>query len=235
MTARGEETRRHLLDVAEQLYGRRGVAAVSLREIRVAAGARNTAAMQFHFRDRDGLIDALIARHMPRIGAIQAQLYERAAATNSLRDARTLVEVLVRPSAQYLTLGESERSWVKIMADLASLPDLHLKDMAFVTPETGTRAGAALFDILRTAVPPRIARERLIMVAQLSVHASADYARLVDGEDDARQHLKSEAFIENLVDLMTGAALAPMSGATTTTTNRVKRRPNKVDRRPTPP
>src|SRR5690348_10081248 len=56
MTERGDRTREHLLDVAERLYGERGVASVSMREIRVASGARNTAALQFHFGDRDGLI-----------------------------------------------------------------------------------------------------------------------------------------------------------------------------------
>src|SRR5690242_8902992 len=125
MTERGDRTREHLLDVAERLYGERGVASVSMREIRVASGARNTAALQFHFGDRDGLIDALIARHMPRVGEIQQRLYEDT--QESRRTRRALIEVLVRPSAEYLTRGASERAWVRIMNDLAGLPDLHLK------------------------------------------------------------------------------------------------------------
>lgn len=64
MTARGDQTRNHLLDVAEQLFGERGVNAVSLREIRIEAGARNTAAIQFHFGDREGLIRALFVENL---------------------------------------------------------------------------------------------------------------------------------------------------------------------------
>src|SRR3954452_16259552 len=118
MTARGDKTRQHLLDVAERLFAEKGCSAVSLREIRLAAGARNTAAMQFHFGDRDGLVDALVERHMPRIAAIQQDLYDRMIAEGREHDVRSQVEVLVRPSAEYLTLGVSEGSWVKLMADL---------------------------------------------------------------------------------------------------------------------
>src|SRR3954447_12171687 len=105
MTTRGEQTRQHLLDVAEQLFATRGFQAVSLREIRIAAGAKNTAAMQFHFGDREGLLQALVDRHMPRIAEIQERLYDRLVAESREDDTRALVEVLVRPSAEYLTLG----------------------------------------------------------------------------------------------------------------------------------
>src|SRR3954462_6587369 len=111
MSARGDKTREHLLDVAERLFAERGIAGVSLREIRIAAGARNTAAMQFHFGDRDGLVDALMARHMPRITALQQRMYDLMVAEDRAADRRSLVEVLVRPSADYLSWGPSERSW----------------------------------------------------------------------------------------------------------------------------
>ena len=211
MTKRGDETREHLLDVAERLYGERGIAGVSLREIRTAAGSRNTAAVQFHFGDRDGLLQALVDRHMPRIAALQQARYELMVAESRGDDRRSLVDVLVRPTAEYLTRGPQERAWVKIMADLASLPDLHLNEMLAVTPKAGLLAGAALFDQLRLSMPPRYARERLVMLAQSSVHAAADYARMCDDPTESRRHLSAAAFIENLVDMTTGALFAPVS------------------------
>jgi AcrR family transcriptional regulator len=209
MSARGDQTKELLLDEAETLYGERGVAGVSLREIRLAAGARNTAAMQFHFGDRDGVIDALTARHMPRIGQIQQALYDDAEAEGRLQEPRTLVEILVRPSADYLMRGPRERAWVKIMADLGALPDLHLKEMAVVTPDAGLRAGAALYQLLESAVPAKLARERIIMMAQMSVHACADYARLLDEGTEIRPHLDVESFTNNLIDMLFGALFAP--------------------------
>ena len=100
------------------------------------------------------------------------------------------------------------------MNDLAGLPDLHLKEMEFVTPEAGVRAGAELYERLQEYVAPELARERLIMLAQLSVHATADYARIIDNTTDARSYLPPDVFIENLVDMLESATFAPMSTAT---------------------
>src|SRR6478609_4133464 len=138
MTARGDQTRNHLLDVAEQMFGERGVNGVSLREIRLASGARNTAAIQFHFGDRDGLVHALTSRHMPRIAELQQELYE-VMVREGRDDSRSLVEVLVRPSADYLRLGSSERAWVKIMGDLGAEPALEPNEMALLAPEPALR------------------------------------------------------------------------------------------------
>src|SRR3954469_20505048 len=134
MTARGDKTRQHLLDVAERLFAEKGCSAVSLREIRLAAGARNTAAMQFHFGDRDGLIDALAARHLPQIEALQQEIYDRIIAEGRRDDPRSLVEVLIRPGAEYLTFGDNQRAWVKIMGGLSSEPELRAVEMRSYAP-----------------------------------------------------------------------------------------------------
>ena len=157
MTARGDQTRNHLLDVAEQLFGARGVNGVSLREIRIESGARNTAAIQFHFKDRSGLIQALFNRHMPRLATKQQELYDAMIAEGRENDPRSLVEVLVRPSADYLREGPSERAWVKIISDLGAEPDLEASEMAFLAPEP---ALACFLHAVRAVGGPRRARGR---------------------------------------------------------------------------
>ena len=74
MSPRGERTREQILDAAELLYGDRGVDAVSLREIRLAADQRNTSAIQFHFGGADGLLVALAERHLPLLAARQVEV-----------------------------------------------------------------------------------------------------------------------------------------------------------------
>ena len=93
------------LSVAERLYGSEGVANVSLRQIRIGAGQRNDAAVQYHFGDRDGIIGGLTDRHLPRIQAITRRVLEAAGHRPSMRQ---LVDTLVRPWAEYTTLGPSE-------------------------------------------------------------------------------------------------------------------------------
>ncbi|HVJ95753.1 MAG TPA: helix-turn-helix domain-containing protein [Acidimicrobiia bacterium] len=213
MTARGEQTKKLLLDTAEQLFSERGFDAVSLREIRLAAGARNTAAMQFHWGDRDGLVDALIERHMPRIAAIQQDLYDRMVAEGRDHDLRSQVEVLVRPSAEYLTLGPGERAWVKIMADLSSAPDLYARDMRALAPKPALDISILLFGELEKRMPRAIAAERMVLLAQNAVQICAARARIEERQDVARPHLSMSVFVENLVDMIHGALFAPVSEA----------------------
>lgn len=213
MTARGEQTKKLLLDTAERLFSEHGFDAVSLREIRLAAGARNTAAMQFHFGDRDGLVDALIERHMPRIAAIQQDLYDRMVADRREHDLRSQVEVLVRPSAEYLTLGFSERAWVKIMADLSSAPDLYARDMRALAPKPALDISILLFGELEQRMPRDVAAERMVLLAQNAVQICAARARIEERQDVARPHLAMSVFVENLVDMVQGALFAPVSEA----------------------
>jgi AcrR family transcriptional regulator len=215
MTTRGEQTRQHLLDVAERLFGERGFQAVSLREIRLASGARNTAAMQFHFGDRDGLVTALMNRHMPRIGTIQQDLFDRMVAEGRAGDRRSLVEVLVRPAAEYLGWGPGERAWVKIMAELSSLPDLRADEMRAAAPAPALEVGTALFDQLCRQMPRLVAARRMVVLAQSAVQICADRARIADEDATVARHaLPLAAFTENLVDMIDGALFATVSPST---------------------
>jgi AcrR family transcriptional regulator len=213
VTARGEKTREHLLDVAEQLFGARGVEAVSLSEIRVASGARNTAAVQFHFGNREGLLDALIQRHMTGIAALQHALYAEVVAAGRTDDVRSLVDVLVRPIADYLTRGPSERAWVKIMAELGQLPDLRLAGMALAAPPSAQAAGGVLYGLLTHAMPADLATERLLSLALIAVHLCANRARLQDDPRQSRAYVPDDVFVENLVDMTTAALFAPSYGS----------------------
>jgi AcrR family transcriptional regulator len=211
MTSRGESTRANLLDTAELLWGTRGVRAVSLREIRLASGARNSAAIQFHFGDREGLIDALIERHMPRIAEIQERIYDQMIADGREHDERSLVEVLVRPSAEYMARGPSERSWVKIISDLLSEPDLEMSHLVQVAPEPAMKATRIIHRKLTEQMRPAVANARLVVLAQGTVHVCADRARRVDNAPVTTTYVGAETFIDVLVDMMHGALFAPAS------------------------
>jgi len=208
-TRRGDDTREHILDVAEQLFGERGVANVSLREIRIAAGARNTTAVQFHFGDRDGLLEALAQRHVPRIGARQDELWHAVVQDRAEHRARRLVEVLVRPGAEYLALGPSERAWTKIMSELVAVPDFPLAEISEIAPGPSLDAGRLLLLQMMAKMSPRIARERLFVAAHMLVHLYADRARVAEDDSMKRRHVGASTFIDNLIDMTYGALFAP--------------------------
>ncbi|MEP4379656.1 MAG: TetR/AcrR family transcriptional regulator [Alphaproteobacteria bacterium] len=70
---RGEATRQRILDAAERLFSERGINGVSLRAITAAAGA-NSAAANYHFGSKKGLLHAVFERHATGMAAERATL-----------------------------------------------------------------------------------------------------------------------------------------------------------------
>lgn len=212
-TPRGVRTREHILDVAERLWGERGVEGVSLREIRIAAGQRNSSALQFHFGGRDGLLRALSERHLPRVATLQEGLYGALVADGRHHDVAELVEVLMRPHAEYLRRGPSERAWVKVCAELAARPDVALADVLSEAPAIALHVGATVHEHLAASMGPDLALERIMAVTSACNHLCADRARAEDaaGLDPGgvRPLLPFDDWLGNYLDMAVAAMFAP--------------------------
>jgi len=74
-TTDAKDTAGRLLDVAERLFGERGVGQVSLRDITGEAGA-NVAAVNYHFGSRQGLVDAVFNRRMEPLNEERIRLLD---------------------------------------------------------------------------------------------------------------------------------------------------------------
>jgi AcrR family transcriptional regulator len=70
-------TKTQILDAAERLFGEHGYAATSLRAITAAAKV-NLAAVNYHFRSKDELLRAVIARRIEPINARRLTLLDAA-------------------------------------------------------------------------------------------------------------------------------------------------------------
>jgi AcrR family transcriptional regulator len=86
-----------LLKAAEELIGERGIGNVSVRDITNRAGA-NTAAINYYFGTKDGLIHAIVARRAEQIGRRRTELLDEAMAVDPT--VRGVVRVLVQASAE---------------------------------------------------------------------------------------------------------------------------------------
>lgn len=91
-------TRRRILDAAEKLFAEKGFEATSLRMITAEAGV-NLAAVNYHFRSKDALIDAVIARRIQPINqerlAMLAEATENAAGKPP--DLEDIVRAMIAP------------------------------------------------------------------------------------------------------------------------------------------
>jgi AcrR family transcriptional regulator len=85
-----------LLNAAERLFGERGIEAVSLREIAAAAGQKNNSAVSYHFCDKQGLVDALIADRIAKVEQRRQFLIKKVRDLSSC-EAPALFEMLWQP------------------------------------------------------------------------------------------------------------------------------------------
>ena len=85
-----------LIDAGERFVAQHGVEGISLRQINLAAGSKNSSAVQYHFGDSTGLIRAIVAKRVPEYELRRAHLL---AALDDVKnaDTRQLIEVIYRP------------------------------------------------------------------------------------------------------------------------------------------
>jgi AcrR family transcriptional regulator len=90
---RGDETRLRILDVAERLFAAEGYATVSLRRITQAASA-NVAAVNYYFKSKDALLEAIFIRRVVPINQERLRLLDAALAAKTSGASR--LEAVVR-------------------------------------------------------------------------------------------------------------------------------------------
>ncbi len=195
-----------ILDAAERLMAERGVFAVSLREINVAAAQRNASGVQYHFGNRAGVVAAIVARHMQRVDADRNGLLDALEARGRL-SAHDVVAALVLPLVTALATP-SGRCYLRIIDELLEYPPgagvhagLHGLNRSL------DRAGRLLAGPLR-ALPKPVQDARRRLCATFLLRALSGRAREIDDTGAARRPLSDDAFADNLIDVLTAGLTA---------------------------
>ncbi len=97
---------------------RRGIDAVDLIDIQEAAGQRNRGVVHYYFRDRQGLVLAIVNKHREPINRARHERLDLLEAGESI-SLGGLVEAAVRPLAESLG-SPSGRDYLVIHAELAT-------------------------------------------------------------------------------------------------------------------
>ncbi|MCY4426396.1 MAG: hypothetical protein OXC05_05130 [Halieaceae bacterium] len=93
-------TERALISTGESMIARKGVDGVALNEIAYSAGQANKSAVQYYFKNLDGLINAIFRMRLRSEKKRRAQLLRLARDRDLLSNLRTLLEIL------YLSVAE---------------------------------------------------------------------------------------------------------------------------------
>lgn len=196
------DMRERLITAAEELFAERGVEAVSLREINAAAGAKNASAVQYHLRDRAGVVNAILERHRPEVEARRHALLDEIEARGEpvLRD---VAAAYVRPLAAKLA---DAPGYLQVLADVVTRPEPAVAWMTSADPADSTFRWRTMVEPLITSSGLQL--HRRFTAIQFTHISLAQRARNDRGADQ-------RLYTSHLVDLVTALLAAPVSAETT--------------------
>lgn len=203
-----------LILAGEQLFAQNGINGASMREIATKAGQGNHAAVQYHFGSREGLVRAIFDYRMEQMEAERGAMLQRARAMGRLKDARTILEIILLPQL-HLHDADGNHSYASFLSQYL---------LQSRSPEFGDFSGSEpphLTEALRLMrervdyIPPYVAQRRLISVSLMFLnilmrHHGTDEAAFGESFSDAL-----EDTMEQIVGSMCmPLRLVPTQGAT---------------------
>lgn len=204
------DTRQLLIDAATRAFAEHGVHNASLLEITRQAGQRNRGAVHYHFGSREGMLVAVLETEADFLGPRERELLA-VARERSDDDLASAFEAVIRPSVELAETGWRGRCFLQIVAEIID------EEPATRSPEVqealGRTGGFEVYELIHErlpAMPEAIRTERMALVTTFLLRSIADRARADDREQPGRAQLPTEAFIRNLVAMVTAMATAPI-------------------------
>jgi AcrR family transcriptional regulator len=200
------DVRALLLDVAEQQFSERGVAAVSARSLTAAAGLA-PATLRYHFGGKDGLVAAVLERRGVTLATRHHELLDRIVVAEDPPTPRSIVEAAIVPYLEILAADPvGGLRWIKVFASVVFSQDPIRAEAIAATPEIAVRFArllrAALPDVPRPLLGRRV---RIAFYGLLSVISNVDLP--VYGAELTADGV-GPAFVDALVTFTTNGLVA---------------------------
>ncbi|QCQ93762.1 TetR/AcrR family transcriptional regulator [Rhodococcus sp. SGAir0479] len=191
-----------MLAAAEQIIAERGMPALTLKDVQIAANQSNKSAATYHFGSREGLIEALVEVRMTPVDTRRRELLDEIERRGEPPTVRGAVEALVRPLAAE-TLGRPGSRYARFLVQ--GLFDPALADMIrkHLKAESYRHVHRLLVDLC--PAPGHIAEWRADNIVMLGITSLA--AR----EGTARTAADTAAIVADLVDTCVAMIEAPTS------------------------
>ncbi len=191
-----------MMAAAERIVAERGLPALTLTGVQLAAHQSNKSAATYHFGSRDGLLDALVELRMTPVDAHRRRMLDALDSSGAAPTVRSAVEALVLPLAEE-TLDRPGSHYARFLAAAVSDPALadlvgrHLRGASF------RRVHRLLTELC--PAPGEVASWRADNVVVLTMTSLA--AR--EGAD--RTPAQTAAIVTDLVDTCAAVLTAPTS------------------------
>lgn len=193
-----------LIRAAEHLFAQKGIEATSLREISQLAEQKNTNAVQYHFGNKQALINAIWQRHAMDI-QLEREKYLKTLESNKNPALNTLMKAIIFPIANKMSDSDGGRDYIQIMSYLISYSEISLLELFQHSPDKTTQ-------FIIEAIEPHIShlsdtdkKARSLFVVGAVFHSMADYIRLSDNQSPLSKNLNPSDVIENLIIMLSAA------------------------------
>lgn len=195
---RSEITRNRLIRAAETLFARKGLENVSVREIIKEAAQKNESAMQYHFGNRAGLINAIHRQRNAQIQEQRTRLLQSLLADKPTPHLRDLCQLMVVPVFLLARNDPSFRDYIKVFGQLAATSEREIVSFFTRDDSSGTRETVRMLRSTLGHLNDRLFQIRFDNTARFASLAMSQRAR----EKGSFRGKAAEFFLHNLLDTM---------------------------------
>lgn len=202
------DTRTKLILAAERLFGERGIDAVTLREVMVAAGQRNESALKYHIGGRNELVAAIFDYRRAGVDARRIRLLdEYAATTGAALDEGVIAAALTLPLVDLMLSDPRGGNYLRFLSQTYVTDRPEASYLAPGRFDHGTRRCLRLYRERHPDVPPRRLRECFYLCGRGVIYGLADWQR---DKSAARSGFARSGLPQFATDLIraTGSGLA---------------------------
>jgi len=220
--ARSEATQSALMSAAEKLIAERGIENVSIRDIVSTARQKNESALQYHFKNFTGLIDAIHKRRSGESQAKRAELLNALLDQTSKPKLRALCMLMVQPAFDLARSDPEFRRYIKAFGHEVALAETSALSRVS-THGAGGSSGHQVASLLKDALPHLDAsayRRRMDAAVRLCSASMYHQAR----QKNAFRGVAADLFLHSLIDAVVGLLSAPESQETRTIAKQVARK-----------
>lgn len=189
-----------MLEAAERIIAERGMPALTLKDVQIAADQSNKSAAKYHFGSRQGLIEALVELRMSPVDTRRQELLDEIERVGDPTTVRQAVEALVRPLAAE-TLGRPGSRYARFLVQ--ALFDPALADTIRKHLRAGTYRHVHRLLVDLCPAPAQVAHWRADSIVMLAMTTLAAH----EGSD--RTPAQTAAIVSNLVDTCVAVLEAP--------------------------
>ena len=212
------ETRRRILDAAEELFMQHGFEGTSMRLLTTRAGV-NLAAVNYHFGSKDALIEAVFQRRLDPMNAARLAELDRLEkeAAGAALTADAIIRAFISESLAMIEDGRNGgRNFVRLLGRTYTEPAKPIRLLiGRMYASTMERFKAAFARALPDLPSNELFWRMHFMFGTLSYTlAATDTVQLIAGFKPEDRH-NSRALQDRLVQFLTAGLLAPLPGSST--------------------